>query len=111
MKKIGIDIIYHSTIKLEKFEEILYGIEEEEIPYNIFTTCKDISSNDVYTDGKLEIGIAVCKNGDIFLNKKGFPKEFILKNNLNSSKEELRNFGQNSAKIIKGKSLKGLLKE
>ena len=40
------------------------------------------------------------------LNQKKYSKDFILKENIKSSKKKLRVFGQNAARILKGLPLK-----
>lgn len=106
MIKPGLKIVCSKDIDLERVQELIYGIEEEGILYELSTSELKEIEKDRYTDGKSEIGIAINSNGDIFLNQKKYTKEFILRENINSSEEKLRIFGQNSARVLKGISLK-----
>lgn len=106
MIKPGLKIVYSKGIDIGKIQELIYGIEEEGILYQITVSEFEEIEKEKYTNGKSEIGIAINLNGEIILNQKKYTKKFILKENINSSKENLRTFGQNSARILKGLPLK-----
>lgn len=106
MIKPGLKIVYSKGIDIDKIQELIYGIEEEGILYQITVSEFEEIEKEKYTNGKSEIGIAINLNGEIILNQKKYTKKFILKENINSSKENLRTFGQNSARILKGLPLK-----
>ena len=106
MIKPGLKIVYSKGIDIDKIQELIYGIEEEGILYQITVSEFEKIEKEKYTNGKSEIGIAINLNGEIILNQKKYTKKFILKENINSSKENLRTFGQNSARILKGLPLK-----
>ena len=106
MKDVGIYIVCSNTIKINDIEELCFGIEEEEVPYKlIFSHLKRIHK-DLYTNSKSEIGIGISSEGDIILNQKKYSKDFILKEDIKSSKIKLRILGQNAARILKGLPLK-----
>lgn len=106
MKKTGIEIICSNKIEKNDIEEIFFGIEEEEIPYILKFLNKDKINKELYTEGRFEIGIGIDSLGEIILNQKKYSKDFILKENIKSSKKKLRVFGQNAARILKGLPLK-----
>lgn len=106
MEKSGIDIVCSSYIDIRDIEEVFFGIEEEGIPYILKFSDEKIIDKESYVNGKFEIGIGINSNGDIFLNQKKYSKEYIIKENINSPKEILRIFGQNSARVLKGLPLR-----
>ena len=106
MTKAGIDIICSNIIKINDIEDIFFGIEEEEIPYIFKFLQLEKIDKDLYTNGRFEIGIGIDFDGEIVLNQKKYSKDFILKENIKSSKKKLRIFGQNAARILKGLPLK-----
>lgn len=106
MTKAGIDIICSNIIKINDIEDIFFGIEEEEIPYIFKFLQLEKINKDLYTNGRFEIGIGIDFDGEIVLNQKKYSKDFILKENIKSSKKKLRIFGQNAARILKGLPLK-----
>ncbi|WP_297598752.1 glycerol dehydratase reactivase beta/small subunit family protein [uncultured Cetobacterium sp.] len=106
MTKAGIDIVCSNIIKINDIEDIFFGIEEEEIPYIFKFLQLEKINKDLYTNGRFEIGIGIDFDGEIVLNQKKYSKDFILKENIKSSKKKLRIFGQNAARILKGLPLK-----
>ena len=103
------------NIKIAK--EISYGIEEEQIPYMIETMDALDEKNIVEkaykeaTKSKLSIGIAICESRAIFHFSKLKADEplFVINNVEDMEKEELRVYGSNIARIVKGIPLKKTL--
>lgn len=106
MLKTGIDIVCSITIDTVDIQEIFFGIEEEGVPYNLIFLEKDKIDKELYINGRFEIGIGIDSDGNILLNQKKYSKSYILKENIKSSKNKLRTFGQNAARILKGLPLK-----
>ena len=82
-------------------EEILWGIEEEGIPF--------ILKNKDLNDSKLSVGIGVNSKGDVSLTinklKEEEPLFFI---NLEKGNTCLRSLGANGARLVKGMPLKNI---
>lgn len=106
MLKTGIDIVCSNIIKIVDIEEIFFGIEEEGVPYILKFLEEEKIDKEFYVNGRFEIGIGINSDGEIFLNQKKYTKEYILKENIGSSKKHLRVFGQNAARVLKGLPLK-----
>jgi hypothetical protein len=86
--------------------EILWGIEEEEIPYLLKFVPSEEVVKERYVSGTLEVGLGIYENGDAVLTTRKYDKEHIQKNNIFREKEKLRYLGSNSARIVKGLPLK-----
>lgn len=108
-------VTVQKNIRIAK--EISYGIEEEQIPYMIETMDALDEKNVVekaYKEAaksKLSIGIAVCESRAIFHFSKLKADEplFVINNVEDMEKEELRVYGSNIARIVKGIPLKKTL--
>jgi len=95
-----------NKIKKSEIEEILWGIEEEGLPYFLkFVPDIEVKKKN-YTQGILEVGIGINSNKEVMLNSKKYDKEYILKHSLDQSDEKLRALGNNSARLVKGLALK-----
>ncbi|EGT3617028.1 glycerol dehydratase reactivase beta/small subunit family protein [Clostridium sp. LIBA-8841] len=93
-------------------EEILWGIEEEGIPFILKN--KDLNdakelANLAANDSKLSVGIGINNQGDISLTidklKEEDPLFFI---NLEQGCKSLRSLGANGARLVKGMPLKNI---
>lgn len=108
-------VTVQKNIRIAK--EISYGIEEEQIPYMIETMDALDEKNIVEkaykeaTKSKLSIGIAICESRAIFHFSKLKADEplFVINNVEDMEKEELRVYGSNIARIVKGIPLKKTL--
>ena len=98
-------------------KEISYGIEEEQIPY-VLETVYDLDEKNIVekayeeaTKSKLSIGIAICESKAIFHFSRLKVEEplFVINNIEDTEKEELRVYGSNIARIVKGIPLKRTL--
>ncbi|HFD8641434.1 TPA: glycerol dehydratase reactivase beta/small subunit family protein [Clostridium perfringens] len=93
-------------------EEILWGMEEEGIPFILKN--KDLNdakelANLAANDSKLSVGIGVNSKGDVSLTinklKEEEPLFFI---NLEKGNTCLRSLGSNGARLVKGMPLKNI---
>ena len=95
-----------NKIKRSEIEEILWGIEEEGLPYFLkFVPDIEVKKKN-YTQGTLEVGIGINSKKEVILTSKKYDKEYILKNSLDQSDDKLRALGNNSARLVKGLPLK-----
>lgn len=103
-EKIGVNIYYFSPIE-GNLEEILFGLEEEGLPY---ITTESIEKDArllgkmASSVSKLGVGIGIGRD-EISLSYEKLPADkpvFIFP--LNLSKEKLRILGMNGARLIKG---------
>jgi hypothetical protein len=107
------DILLLITDKLnqDEIKDILYGIEEEGIPFRL----RSESQNDPYVlayeaaqESDLSVGIG-CSSNEIILTQRNIPKtKHIMKIKLNDSNEHKRSFGVNAARLVKGNAFKDL---
>lgn len=102
MNKSSILIYCSTSINKDAIQEILWGIEEEEIPYSLNFTNLNIIPKEIYTNSSLEVGICINNNGDIFLNSRKYQGEYIFKKTIYNNSLSLRTFGNNSARLVKG---------
>lgn len=93
-------------------EEILWGIEEEGIPFILKSRDLDDSkelANLAANDSKLSVGIGINSIGDACLTinklKEEEPLFFI---NLKENGDTLRSLGANGARLVKGMPLKNI---
>lgn len=106
-KKPGVYIYYSSEIKdVSVFDDVLFGIEEEGIPYEIKKQ-KQLDSYELShtaaQDSRLAVGIGVHISGEITLTLNKLKKEKpLLIANLEWEKDNLRNLGANAGRLVKG---------
>jgi hypothetical protein len=102
----NITLFCSDNIDMEYINEILWGIEEEEIPYFLkFVPSQEVLKEN-YVSGTLEVGLGISENGDAILTTRKYDKEYIQKANIFKEKEKLRYLGSNSARIVKGLPLR-----
>lgn len=92
-------------------EEILWGIEEEGIPF----TFKNIDLEEskklgklAANDSKLSVGIGIDNKGNISLTMDKLKEENPLFHIEKNSEINLRSLGSNAARLIKGMPLKNI---
>jgi hypothetical protein len=110
-EKPSIYIYYSSEIKdISIFNNLLFGIEEEGIPYEIKGQKEYDSLELSYKaaqDSRLAVGIGIHKSGKITMTfnklKKGEP---LFVTNLASGENILRNLGSNAGRLVKGIAFK-----
>lgn len=104
--------IYHSPeIKdTSIFNDVLFGIEEEGIPYEI----KKEKESDPFKlgykaaqDSKLAVGIGIHLSGKIVLTFNKLKKqEALFISSLDAGENSLRNLGANAGRLVKGIAFK-----
>lgn len=109
--KPSIYIYYSSEIKdISTFNEVLFGIEEEGIPYEV----KEQNEADLLElsykaaqDSRLAVGIGIHSNGKIALTFNKLKKESpLFISSLSSEEKTLRNLGANAGRLVKGIAFK-----
>ena len=109
--KPSIYIYYSPEIKdLSTFNDVLFGIEEEGIPYALKKKKESDSFELSYKaaqDSRLAVGIGIHSSGKITLtfNKLKRRKPLFV-TNLNSGESTLRNLGANAGRLVKGIAFK-----
>ncbi|MGL5244925.1 MAG: glycerol dehydratase reactivase beta/small subunit family protein, partial [Sarcina sp.] len=111
-------IYIYCTSKVEGFEyfnDILWGIEEEELPFFV-KQIENLNSKELShrasKESRLGIGIGVDKEGIICLTTNKLHKEqplFTL--SISKNRDNVRATGTNSARLVKGLPLKPLRSE
>lgn len=102
----NIRLLCSDNIDRECIDEILWGIEEEEIPYCLKFVPSEEVIKENFVSGTLEIGFGIFENGDAILTTRKYDREYIQKVNIFREKEKLRYLGSNGARIVKGLPLK-----
>ena len=102
-----INIYYSSQIKdKSSYNQLLWGIEEEGLPYNIESKLLENSIELGYSaaeDSKLNVGIGIGKDGNIIVHYQKLNKEEPLFSlNIKDEHHNLRKLGANAARLIKG---------
>lgn len=105
--------IYHSS-KLEDltvFDEILWGIEEEGIPFEVTGKDDCLSSEELShvasQDSKLAVGIGIDSEGKVTLTLNKLKKdEPLFTSSLNEDAKVLRALGANAGRLVKGIAFK-----
>lgn len=105
-EKIGINVFYSSKIELdERLSNILWGIEEEEIPIILEKFDEDDAKKLGY-DGartsKLQVGIGIGKDEVTLYHEKLTLEKPLFKYSIDSDANILRALGVNGARLIKG---------
>lgn len=108
MNDIAINIYYSSEIILKDFQEIFYGIEEEEIPYSLkeIKNEKDASilSFLALESSRLGVGIGIGADNKVIINYENNKKNkdlFILNKEVKMNIMKYRILGANSARLVK----------
>lgn len=102
-----INIYYSSSIKDESiFDQLLWGIEEEGIPYQRERKNEKSSIKLGYKaaeDSRLGVGIGVGCDGSVVLHYVKLKEDNPLFNiDINADKDQLRLLGANAARLVKG---------
>lgn len=102
--------VFHcNDIDIDEFKEVLWGIEEEGIPYKVEAKEKDTSNNLSYKaslKSKLGIGIGISKERISLTTNKLEKNNPLISIDLNQNYNSLRNLGSNGARLVKGIELK-----
>lgn len=105
-EKIGINVFYSSKIDINsKLSNILWGIEEEEIPYMLQRFDEDDAKKLGYNGArasKLQVGIGIGTNEITLYHEKLDLDKPLFRYSINSDTNILRALGVNGARLIKG---------
>lgn len=104
--KPSINIYYSSNLKDKSlYDPILWGIEEEGIPYKIESKPLEDSVELGYIaaeDSRLDVGIGIGKDGNIIVHYVKLNKdEPLFSLNIKNNYHNLKKLGANSARLIK----------
>lgn len=104
--KIGIEIFYSSKVNIEgKLSNILWGIEEEEIPF-ILTPMEENSAevlgSNASKNSKLGVGIGISEKEVTLYQEKLEMDKPLFRYSVDSNESILRALGVNGARLIKG---------
>lgn len=92
-----------------RFKEVLWGIEEEEIPYTVeYVNLKNtnILGSMAACDSKLSVGIGISEDRIILTTNKLDKEEPLFYLRLDEKDEILRKLGSNAARLVKGIAFK-----
>lgn len=105
-EQIGINIFYSSKIEMnEKLNNILWGIEEEEIPFILEKFDEDDAKVLGYNGArksKLQVGIGIGRDEVTLYHEKLDLEKPLFRYSINSDTDILRALGVNGARLIKG---------
>lgn len=108
-------IVIYASEKIQEeqnFNEIVWGIEEEGIPYSVCSCDKRKSEDLSYeasTESAFEVGLGVGEDKIITLHHRKLKKsEPLFSLNLKSESYKIRIMGANAARLVKGIPLKNL---
>ena len=105
-EKVGISIFYSSKIDIDqKLSNILWGIEEEEIPYILVPSNENdanILGYEASKESKLGVGIGISEKEVTLYQEKLEKDRPLFKYNVDSDVSILRAVGVNGARLIKG---------
>lgn len=103
-QKPRIYIFTKHEIEEKSFKDMLLGIEEEGIPYQIKVfgdyDCNKLASM-ASNDSLLGVGIGIDKNCIVLHQERLDPNRNVFSIELNSKPEKLREMGENAARIVK----------
>ncbi|MBW6411581.1 glycerol dehydratase reactivase beta/small subunit family protein [Clostridium weizhouense] len=105
--------LYHSSNleDLTKFNEILWGLEEEGIPCKVLSKEDSLNSEDLSymasQDSKLAVGIGIDNSGKVTLTLNKLKKDKPLFTiSLDDDDKALRALGANAGRLVKGIAFK-----
>lgn len=107
----SIYVYYSNDLKdLSRFDEILWGIEEEGIPFELKAKDCNISeelSHLASMQSKLLVGIGIDSKGKITLTLNKLEKDKPLFTiSIDDENSNLRNLGSNAGRLVKGIAFK-----
>lgn len=102
--------VYHSfDTDIDEFKEVLWGIEEEGIPYVVeqmqFDNCETLS-HEASLKSRLCVGIGINKEKITLTTNKLKKDKPLFLIDFNQDLKILRNLGANGARLVKGIELK-----
>lgn len=102
-------VIHYESLDIEQFKEILWGIEEEGIPYKVESSdTKNTNelSYEASLKSKLGIGIGISNEKIMLTTSKLDKSNPLISIKLNENYTKLRSLGSNAARLVKGIELK-----
>lgn len=102
-------IIHCDNLSIENFKEVLWGIEEEGIPYKVEASDNDLSENlshKAALKSKLGIGIGISEEKITLTTSKLDKNNPLISIMLDEDCKKLRSLGSNGARLVKGIELK-----
>lgn len=111
--RLAVYICYSSGLKdLNLIRQLAFGIEEEGLPYKIVELPEDSArmlSEEASSRSSLEVGIGVDEKGSLCLHQTKLPEGFYLfETNAAQGSLNLRNYGANGARLVKGMPFKDI---
>lgn len=105
-EKVGINVFYYSGVELKgKISNILWGIEEEEIPIVLSSHDeKDakVLGSEASKNSKLQVGIGIGDKEVTLYHEKLDMDKPLFSYSIDSDEAILRALGVNGARLIKG---------
>lgn len=105
-EKIGINIFYFSGVNLdERLKNILWGIEEEEIPYILEESSErdgKMLGSMASKSSKFQVGIGIGERDITLYHGKLDVNKPLFRYSIDSDMDILRALGVNGARLIKG---------
>lgn len=102
---IGVEIVlcFSSQIKKEQVKQVAYGIEEEGIPYRLLEMDQTLylNADTAANESALDVGIGISQNRIAIRNRR-FEKGIYLFERELQSLCDLKSYGANAARLIKG---------
>lgn len=113
--RVAVWICYASGLKdLQVIRELCFGIEEEGIPFFVLEQSEGSASTlavQASSHSQLEVGIGVNEKGGLCLHQAKLPDNFYLfEVNAFDRQVQLRHYGANSARLVKGMPFKDICK-
>ncbi|MCR8744836.1 glycerol dehydratase reactivase beta/small subunit family protein [Romboutsia lituseburensis] len=102
-------VIHSENVSIEDFKEVLWGIEEEGIPYKVQVKNDDtlnILSHEASLKSKLGVGIGINEKSIALTTSKLDKNSPLITIEMNKEYSRLRNIGANAARLVKGIELK-----
>ncbi|WP_194191516.1 glycerol dehydratase reactivase beta/small subunit family protein [Clostridium chrysemydis] len=108
----SIMVFLNEKVEEETILEVLYGIEEEGIPFALKKEIDDDSKKLAHlasNRSKLSVGIGIDSKGNISLTTDKLKEDSpLFINSLKNGESTLRSLGANGARLVKGMPLKNL---
>jgi hypothetical protein len=110
-RKPAILVFLDGNLNEGEITDILYGIEEEGIPYRVRTETLSNPFDLAYQaaqESTLSVGIG-CSRNEIILTQRNISKmKYIMKIKFKDSARHKRSLGVNAARLVKGNAFKDL---
>lgn len=106
-----IHVLYHETHNPNVFQQLLFGMEEEQVPYSCNTGDLDSSAELSYQAAQqsvLGVGLGISAQGNISLHYQKLPKDEPIFTIHMREENKLRPLGSNAARLVKGMPFKDL---